>query len=367
MQIYFAKLMLYFNVIISINALFFTFILAKNKSTDSDNEVLDNHHEDNRKWKKRIRLGLDILPLALAAIFFIVILYTNQAKRIWWMIIPITILCVLGRTNDMFNSFLIAKRSIEITSNVSFTMKEKTSFFVIGTFFCIINTYGFTETVLHAINSIRNDIVVDALMAMMLLLLITIYYFLIIAIVMQPFRLIIELLLKRNNGLCKGIIKRFEKIENRYSEIIKREHATIGVIEKIVNKKKSKCFLLVIPITVVYDVIRSLMMLFIGIYIAIFRECLITLRNMKHSLSYFLKWFVSISDRRMTGFAFRIALIISIMSIVLINRYEPFVRRVEASTAVIEFVASTILIPLLISWVLDYRKTCDVGDKANPL
>lgn len=363
MQTYIEKLMIAFNLIISINAVIFTFLMIKEISKDIDNDVPDNKREVKRKGEQSFKLILDILPLVLVAILVIVILYNKQTKNIWWVFIPIMALNTLGRTNEMFDSFLVAKRSIEITSNVSFTMKEKVSFLIIGLFFCMINISGFIERGFHTIYSIKNDIVADALMTTMLLILITSYYFLIVAIIMQPFRLIIELLLKRNNDLCRGIKTRFDKLEGSYSEIINREHATIRVIAKYEDKKKSKGLLMVIPITVAYDVTRSLLVLFIGLFIAILRECIIAFRNVKHCLSSFMKWFVSISDRRMTGLAFRIALIISIMSMVIINRYAPYVRSVEASTATIEFVASTILIPLLISWVLDYRKRDNTGDK----
>lgn len=103
-----------------------------------------------------------------------------------------------------------------------------------------------------------------------------------------------------------------------------------------------RILLLCFPIIIVLDILRctlvTLRRLSYGIigYIAwIIRRAGISIKNYAYRL-------LMISDRYLLVISFRIAVIVSIISFVVINRIELVFRCYEKSTAICEFVASII-------------------------
>ena len=41
--------------------------------------------------------------------------------------------------------------------------------------------------------------------------------------------------------------------------------------------------------------------------------------------------------------------------VVIVNRYNPFLHYIEASSGVLEFIASAIVIPMILTWIIDYK------------
>lgn len=68
-------------------------------------------------------------------------------------------------------------------------------------------------------------------------------------------------------------------------------------------------------------------------------------------------WFLKLSDKHIVAVSFRLALIFSLVSIVILNRYQPFFKEYEASTTVFEFLASSIIIPVVFEWIYSIRNT----------
>ncbi len=54
---------------------------------------------------------------------------------------------------------------------------------------------------------------------------------------------------------------------------------------------------------------------------------------------------------------FRSAFIVSITLVVIVNRYAPFLHTGDTTTGIMEFVASAIVIPVIFTWILDYKSS----------
>lgn len=67
-------------------------------------------------------------------------------------------------------------------------------------------------------------------------------------------------------------------------------------------------------------------------------------------------WLISLSDKRIVAVSFRIAVILGLGCTVLINRYAPFLHYNEESTAVLEFIASALIIPVVLNWISSYSR-----------
>lgn len=71
----------------------------------------------------------------------------------------------------------------------------------------------------------------------------------------------------------------------------------------------------------------------------------------KKTLNSFSNWLSELSDKRIVAISFRIALILALICIVVLNRYQPIFRMQEANTSIFEFVASAIIIPIVFEWI----------------
>ena len=61
--------------------------------------------------------------------------------------------------------------------------------------------------------------------------------------------------------------------------------------------------------------------------------------------------FSKTSDRRLVAISSRIAVILTFSTLVIVNRIAPFFKNIESSTAILEFIASAIIIPVVFEWI----------------
>ena len=78
--------------------------------------------------------------------------------------------------------------------------------------------------------------------------------------------------------------------------------------------------------------------------------CVLT-KMIKKTLNSLSNWLSELSDKRIVAISFRIALILALICIVVLNRYQPIFKMQEANTAIFEFVASAIIIPIVFEWI----------------
>ena len=67
-----------------------------------------------------------------------------------------------------------------------------------------------------------------------------------------------------------------------------------------------------------------------------------------------------LSDKKIVAVSFRIAIIAALVITVIVNRYDVFVKNVEESTSVLEFIASSIIIPVVFEWINSGRKSAEI-------
>ena len=80
-------------------------------------------------------------------------------------------------------------------------------------------------------------------------------------------------------------------------------------------------------------------------------------RAVKRAIVALVSWELKLSDKHIVAVSFRLALIFALVSIVVLNRYQPVFKEYEESTAVFEFLASSIIIPIVFEWIYSIRNT----------
>lgn len=131
----------------------------------------------------------------------------------------------------------------------------------------------------------------------------------------------------------------------------------LRLVDYIKNSSPSAKYLLVIlfPIAYVLDVIRLLFLAFLYGFRSAIGYIFIVLQTIKRAIGALVLWGLKLSDKYIVSFSFRLALILSLASTVILNRYQPIFKEYEESTAVFEFLASSIIIPMIFEWIYSIR------------
>lgn len=70
------------------------------------------------------------------------------------------------------------------------------------------------------------------------------------------------------------------------------------------------------------------------------------------------------SDRRMTVIAFRLSIAVAMLLVVIMNRFG-VITTTEATTSVLEFVASVLIIPIVLGWIQEDLPNNKKMEQAN--
>ena len=68
----------------------------------------------------------------------------------------------------------------------------------------------------------------------------------------------------------------------------------------------------------------------------------------------FFLWLTSLEGRNVVAVSFSVAIIFAFGFSVILNKYEPFLC--NGSSEVLEFISSSIIIPIILEWILSYKK-----------
>ncbi len=112
---------------------------------------------------------------------------------------------------------------------------------------------------------------------------------------------------------------------------------------------------IVMPIALFLDIIHYSLSMFGDFYISIAWYSYHIIRQLGTVFIKMSKWIVSVLDRTIIAASFRITIIVGLSATVIINRYEPFFLKQEESTAVLEFVSSAIVIPVIFEWIISFK------------
>ena len=80
------------------------------------------------------------------------------------------------------------------------------------------------------------------------------------------------------------------------------------------------------------------------------------MRLFERTIKWSIKWISKLSDKRIGVLSFRVAFVMALAITVIINRYQPLLKNYEESTSVLEFVASSIIIPVIFEWIYSIRQ-----------
>lgn len=117
---------------------------------------------------------------------------------------------------------------------------------------------------------------------------------------------------------------------------------------------------LLLPILFVMDIIIMFIVVLVSMINSSIGYIWILVRMVKKTISKLVRWLLNLSDKRIVAISFRIAFIMALICIVILNRYQPIFKEQEASTAILEFLASAIIIPIVFEWINSIRNKKEI-------
>lgn len=273
------------------------------------------------------------------------------------------ILSVLSR---IFQSLFI------IISLISYNSPEKLSdreYQAIGIFayaLWLCDFYGWIDSLMNCTSAIGNPIVGGYCYVILYVLLSFLYMFLTCALALRP----LQSAAKTIAGLINQLVKRMNEcstVERFVKLIDESSHfdSTLAMMLRTIKQRRIIAKVMIYPcspLILLFDVIVKSIMLFLTVVSALARYAFMLLKAIMTTARKILLWIVNLSERHAVYIAFRIAIIASVTIAVINNRYEPFFGQCDEGTAVLEFIASAIIIPMLFEWIgaakQQNKKTC---------
>lgn len=262
------------------------------------------------------------------------------------------ILSVLSR---IFQSWSI------IFSLISYNGPEKLSdreYQAIGIFayaLWLCDFYGWIDSLMNCTAAIGNPVVGDYCYVVLHVLFSFLYMFLTCALALRPLQSAAKTIARLINQLVESMnewpaIERFVKLIDESFHF----NSTLAMMSRTINQRRIIAKVMIYlcsPLILLFDVIVKGVKVFLTVVSALVRYAFMLLKATMTAASKILLWIVNLSGRHAVYIAFRIAIIASVTIAVISNRYEPFFRQCNEGTAVLEFTASAIIIPMLFEWI----------------
>lgn len=194
------------------------------------------------------------------------------------------------------------------------------------------------------ISEYTDYVVADILHAVLLVSLYFLYIIVIFSSTVFFFKDIVSFLIKKCKAKKSKTINTLNKISKK---IIGYDPFTFKFRFHIKSNKK---------LNIMLNVIVDILLVIPGMAIFFFNFFYAILALIFHELLQVLKLVSEVKDDIIISRAFKVAIVLSLIIVVAINRYHPIFIYKEQSTSVLEFVASAILLPLIFEWIQSVSK-----------
>lgn len=291
---------------------------------------------------------------SLAIVIFVLIIFWQIIIKNYFLISCLILLYWLEQINDNIHSSVKLKEILKSPSGNVLSLSEWQSIVSIVLFISYTELHRIPEFLIKQIDAIPNSNI-SGILLLIFLFFISIIYLLFTGILIFEFgRVFLKIFTKVVRYFLGDKSKTiFNWIKYLYDNSRSKAFFSISFIEKNKNSKYGLFFF--VPLLMSLDVIILLTYFFYRIIISIlFYITMIVYKFVILSgkiISVISNW----SDRKVTVFFFRLSFVFSIMFLVTFNRIYPIAKMNIESTAVLEFLSGSILIPILLSWILELK------------
>lgn len=348
-DVFIEKLIFIYNIIILLSIIIYPFIIKKK------GKIIDI--EESTEYREKWKSVFNVIMIGLLLIIIVVLIFFIFKKSLLWVLIPITVITVLEKLNEAYASLSVMRETLRIKGNQDLSKRESDSIIILASALMMLNIYKVPQKIVEETCNLQNAILSDWVTIIITVLIVTLYVFLIGILGLIPIKAIILLLRKIKRKIKREKIRLIEKKYNAIrTKLVKGNFLSVIFVDWTLHKNpKARIWWMALMILIPLDLVLKLIGGIIFILLSIIVYVYYILLRVNKSLALFFDWFNTISERKVLNMIFRGAFIISVATIVMINRYTPLLRVYDATTGVLEFLASAIIIPLILSWIMEYK------------
>ena len=310
------------------------------------------------KWKRIMRKILVILSIVTASVFCIMVLF-NKALAI--ILLPCSLLYFLEQSNKAYHDIEVVQKAFKQSIDEPLSLLEWNSLVGIAAFMCFVNLYKIPNKIIIQIEGIKNDRLSDFILIIFLIFISTIYIFLTGVLIFSLIKNIIlffeTVFYKGKWSICRRICTR---LIGKSEKIFSWDFLSILFCERM-KRNVIIMMIAIVPIIIIDVLLKQLYILY-RVVLSCIVNLVFFLKSTKKLLGHISTRMKEVSDRSIAIIFFRISFIVSVMSLVVYNRYDPLIKEYAKGTASLEFVSSAIVIPLLLSWIVDLKSKLYVAE-----
>ncbi|OUP55922.1 hypothetical protein B5F14_10015 [Faecalitalea cylindroides] len=314
--------------------------------------------EDIRSsWKSNVETFMSIL-ITIFLIFGAI--YLCIECKMSWILTFFAFPLYIQQVIEAYLSVGVVRDVISASQIEKLSLREKKAIGAIAYIVCLCGVFNIFEKILNTVGKIENPIIWDFAMTLSYVFLEFLYIFFIFTFFPNILFVVFNILKKMSRFF--PLTKKFKKCEYYFIEKcdkgIKINFFVIKSIDKILERGLINRLIGIIflPISFCIDIILSSFLILITMVRSLIGYLFLLFRLFIQTMKKIAKWISQLSDRRIVAMSFRIAIILALVITVITNRYQPFLQKNVESTSVLEFVASSIIIPVIFEWIYSIRQ-----------
>lgn len=306
--------------------------LLSKQATDNQNERMEKKQTEKEKSDK-VLLVVQIILISFVCLFIMFFFNDNLYYQLIVLGISVLIFTFLIIFGTKTTRFILSKK-VDLSRD-----KVTGTIFIFSAMLYYLCDVEWNN-VWNIITECVNYVIADIFHAILLVILYFLYIIVIVLSVAFIFKDLFSFLTKR----CKKAYTIYDEISNK---IFNYDPFTLKFRINIKNREKLNAIL---------NIILDVLFVIPGVAILIFKFIFDILDLIVHELLQFFKFVSKVKDDTIFSQAFKVAIVFSLIIVVSINRYYPIFIYQEQSTSVLEFVASSILLPLIFEWIQSVSK-----------
>lgn len=319
----------------------------------SSNSAVLTKKEKASKTMSTIRM-IELVVLVLLLFGALYLIYIRH-KEWAWVFVIFSAPLYLSYIRGTYLSLGIIKHVVESEKNGELSQRESWAIETAAYTVWLLDLYAIPNKLMGLITNLDNMVVSDILFVVVYAVMLFIYFFLSCALLPIPLRVVTHILIKVKDFVCCKA--KLYQIESFFISKIEYHAPSNSLTIRVIENSK-KCHMIyqsmvwiVVPVLILFDACLDLTRMLWSLMLSAMGYVFLLLRMIRRTFGRITRWVNSLSGRHLVAISFRIALIVALTWTVITNRYTPLFRVVEASTGVLEFVASAIVIPVILEWI----------------
>ena len=312
---------------------------------------VSNKDEERFSWHDIVKIVVKMSAIVVVMVGIFLLL----SNKVYWPIMFIGVPMYLERIIGAYLSFGIVENVVKSKDKGMLSFKERLAIKMLAYALWCWSVFQMNEKLIEQVYVCKSLFWVDVLAGLSIVGIIYLYIFFICSLLPElivssiKFLKIIYAVLPGKNKIKRCGDFFVNKIDGKidYKSILIWQWETLSRWNKFIRWIRY----VLIPITFVLDIIMVLINI-VSLFICDIMGYVFTLARMiKKTLSRVSRWILELSDKRVVVISFRVALVMALLCVVILNRYQTIFKFEEESTAVLEFIASAIIIPVVFDWI----------------